>query len=815
MQKWMAMALVAGLAGGALAAETMKVKNLKVLVPIYRGAPDDDNRMSDHDVLMARNGLELGRLFYFRNSRAQLNIEFDWLVIDTVAPETAGPTMDNIVADLHQRGIKDGEYDGLIATGVGLKGNWGGFNVLGGAGGCFGIGGKRSVGYPEFDEDTGYGWAWIFAHEFQHALDLVIVESSDLDMLHSHPYVDRVEEFFRGYYLGGEHWDWIAVTLREFDQYLQIKGVRNDFLEVVDADGDRLPDDDPRLPADERRFGSSPTAKDTDGDGLDDLGEFVANRHRGSDPTKADTDGDGLNDAEDRYPVIPIAPTLPYAVDDKIPDDAAPLLTGAFVRTDEGGDIAVYGAWTEDRLYLRFRGPREFRAIAKIDGSAANGFWEGGDTYVLRIDGAAVKFAGLGLRGDVPGARVSRITASGAASASALGQKVSAKTSTYELLVEIPAAIGQGVSKEINYGGTREPQDVAAGLTLVDGRSIGVNFIYEFTNGTQAVLTPHHTIFATRLVKPADAPDRPILRAPALTNDAVPVVEVLGVRPLTRVHVLTGGTSGDVVGARVGPGAVRLVELSADGTYDLVATTPDAASEPATITVDRTAPAPTLTVTGDKLLARCEPHAQFELWWGVDGSPVAPIDGALADESGRVELDLSGAHFTGWTVTAYRDMHFHEQAYITSWPKIDQFFRGGAPNPRLPADGFAFRCEGLLQISHDGRYTFELNTDDGSRLFIDNEVVLDHWGHHGMSPKTATVHLAEGLRRVRIDYYEENGWAGFKFRGGAAGGELTFDLPVVRVPLPADEVELYGVQCDRLGNRSDFSVGRAAVATDR
>jgi hypothetical protein len=54
----------------ASAADTVRIKNLKVLAAIYRGEPGADKYMTDHDVLMCKNGLEVGRAFYFRNSLA-------------------------------------------------------------------------------------------------------------------------------------------------------------------------------------------------------------------------------------------------------------------------------------------------------------------------------------------------------------------------------------------------------------------------------------------------------------------------------------------------------------------------------------------------------------------------------------------------------------------------------------------------------------------------------------------------------------------------------------------------------------------------
>ena len=119
--------------------------------------------------------------------------------------------MENIEAHLKQQGVRPGEYDGLFVTGVGLSGNFGGFIVLGAAGGCYGghgVRGKLSW-YPQDDPDVAYGTCWNFVHEFEHALDLVICEQSGRpDMLHDHPYVDRNEPHFKGFYHGGEHFDW-------------------------------------------------------------------------------------------------------------------------------------------------------------------------------------------------------------------------------------------------------------------------------------------------------------------------------------------------------------------------------------------------------------------------------------------------------------------------------------------------------------------------------------------------------------------------------------------------------------------------------
>ncbi|MCH8806658.1 MAG: hypothetical protein IH986_11285 [Planctomycetes bacterium] len=809
------------LCSAALADNTVRIKNLKTLCVVYRGDPKAENHMSEHDVVMAQKGVELGRLFYFRNSLAKLNCAIDWIVVDGAPPDTSGPTMRHIEADLRERGVTPGQYDGVFVTGVGLSGNFGGFTILDGTAGCFGGHSVRGglTWYPEDDRDTAYGTAWNFVHEYQHAIDLVIAENSGRkDLLHAHPYADRNEKFFKGYYPGGEHWDWIACTFREFDGWLELKGVTNSFLECADADGDGMPDDDARLPMDEKRFGSDTTKRDTDGDGLDDLGEFTAGRYRGADPAKADTDADGTNDARDRHPIQPVAATLPYSPGGGSSDSVGPLSRGVFARNDVGGDISVRGAWNEDGLYFDFVGPRKFTVYAKIDGSPASGFWEGGDTYLLRIADQKVELAGLGLKGAAFGSM-------------ALGGP--RPDGSWGLFAHLFAKLGQGVSKEINYGGKREPQDVVDGLTLVEGRSIAFNFIFEFEDGTRACLTPHHTMYAVKLVKPADAPVKPILRAPKQTSDAEPVVEVLGVRPDSVVEVVWAVPTTPVLGRRVGPGPVRLTKLaelgpmmrsaanSAAAAHEqergpmiskrgafravLQARVGGALSNKTEMVVDRAADPPRLSRDGSNLRIESEPNAEIEVWWGVGDVRVAPLAGMRGDDAGVAGLAIEQALLKGWLVTAFEGSRFEKRMFTESWQTIDRNFKGKRPDPRLPADGFSYRFEGWLVIDAPGRYTLELASDDGSRLWIDDELVINHWGHHGLSAKRTTVELAKGPHAIRMDYYELDGWAGIQLRGGPAGGELTFDLPIHRCPLPLDEITLFSRQTDRLGNRSAFA----------
>ena len=61
--------------------------------------------------------------------------------------------------------------------------------------------------------------------------------------------------------------------------------------------------------------------------------------------------------------------------------------------------------------------------------------------------------------------------------------------------------------------------------------------------------------------------------------------------------------------------------------------------------------------------------------------------------------------------------------------------------------------EGQLEVKTDGEYEFKLASDDGARLLIDGERVIDHDGLHGASTKTGKAVLARGSRKIRIEYF--------------------------------------------------------------
>ena len=78
-------------------------------------------------------------------------------------------------------------------------------------------------------------------------------------------------------------------------------------------------------------------------------------------------------------------------------------------------------------------------------------------------------------------------------------------------------------------------------------------------------------------------------------------------------------------------------------------------------------------------------------------------------------------------------------------------------------DHFGIVFEGTLLLPESGDYHLILQSDDGSRLFLDNNLVIDHDGLHGFTKKEKVLHLQKGRIPFRLEYFEATGGNGLQW----------------------------------------------------
>ena len=83
---------------------------------------------------------------------------------------------------------------------------------------------------------------------------------------------------------------------------------------------------------------------------------------------------------------------------------------------------------------------------------------------------------------------------------------------------------------------------------------------------------------------------------------------------------------------------------------------------------------------------------------------------------------------------------------------------------------FAFDFSGFIKIDKDGMYSFFTDSDDGSKLFIDEEEVVNNDGDHGATEKTGKAALKKGFHKISVVYFDSGGGNSLKVSYQPAGG---------------------------------------------
>lgn len=96
--------------------------------------------------------------------------------------------------------------------------------------------------------------------------------------------------------------------------------------------------------------------------------------------------------------------------------------------------------------------------------------------------------------------------------------------------------------------------------------------------------------------------------------------------------------------------------------------------------------------------------------------------------------------------------------YASSLNLPPQDFKQGFPGVTKRTEWFAIDYTGRFWIAKPGAYAFSLLSDDGARLSIDDQVVIDNDGTHPPLEKTGMAELSGGLHTIRVSYFQGPKW---------------------------------------------------------
>lgn len=127
--------------------------------------------------------------------------------------------------------------------------------------------------------------------------------------------------------------------------------------------------------------------------------------------------------------------------------------------------------------------------------------------------------------------------------------------------------------------------------------------------------------------------------------------------------------------------------------------------------------------------------------------------GTYYDQNGQ-----AGQYFTGGTV-------------VRVDPTVNFNWRTGSPAPGIGRDNFSVRWTGEVVAPTSGSYTFYTTSDDGVRLWVNGQLVIDNWTDHSATTDTSPpISLVAGVHyAIRMEYYEHRGFAEAVLRWSGPG----------------------------------------------
>ncbi len=121
------------------------------------------------------------------------------------------------------------------------------------------------------------------------------------------------------------------------------------------------------------------------------------------------------------------------------------------------------------------------------------------------------------------------------------------------------------------------------------------------------------------------------------------------------------------------------------------------------------------------------------------------------------------ARLAGLQAAYYDDINFSKLKMTRIDPTVDFEWGTGSPDASIAPDTFSVRWTGQIIPQFSDMYTFTTTSDDGVRLWIDRQLIIDNWTVHPPTDNSGTIALTAGKAYdLNLEFYEDQGGATIK-----------------------------------------------------
>ena len=92
--------------------------------------------------------------------------------------------------------------------------------------------------------------------------------------------------------------------------------------------------------------------------------------------------------------------------------------------------------------------------------------------------------------------------------------------------------------------------------------------------------------------------------------------------------------------------------------------------------------------------------------------------------------------------------------YVTSLGVYSRFFTAGIPNVTSRTEWFGVNYQGRFGVDTAGKYEFDLVSDDGAKVYIDDKLVVSDDTTHSPRHSRGKIQLNTGTHGIRVSYFQ-------------------------------------------------------------
>jgi hypothetical protein len=126
--------------------------------------------------------------------------------------------------------------------------------------------------------------------------------------------------------------------------------------------------------------------------------------------------------------------------------------------------------------------------------------------------------------------------------------------------------------------------------------------------------------------------------------------------------------------------------------------------------------------------------------------------------------ELVNGNGSGLNAAYYSGTNFETLRKVTTDPNVNFNWGNDAPNQWVGADNFSVRWTGYIQPRFSSEYTFYITSDNGRRVWINGQLIIDKWLNDYDVEYSGNITLSANQKyEIKVEYFEANGGANCKF----------------------------------------------------